>query len=104
MKLEQQQQVKKWVAFWLETSYVWGLIASQEDWLKSLADLNKNPFTAPQDIYTLAKKADVCYGYVNSIPSFGTRAEHINGKLTLGEFFDMHGMEKVVSPIKVPSK
>lgn len=104
MELEQQQQVKKWVEFWLETNYVWGLITSQEDWLKSLADLNKSPFNAPQDIYTLAKKAGTDYNYDANIPTFGTRAEHINGEMTLGDFFDMHGMEKVVPPIKVPSK
>ena len=103
--MSQQTQDKKWVEFWLETNYIWGLITSQEEWLKSLVAWGKgNPLSSPSDIYNCAKKAGVDYNYDENVPSFGTRAEHINGEMTLGEFFDMHGMEKVVPPIEVPSK
>ena len=102
MELEQHPQHKEWVGFWFETNVANGDVLSLEDWVKMLADWHKyHPNLKQVDIYSLAKSVGK---HDPEFPNFGTRREHINGEMTLGEFFDMHGMEKVVSPIKVPSK
>ncbi len=100
METEQQPQDVEWVDFWFESNVVWGPVFSLEDWKGTLAEWHVQHLNLSQtDIYSLATskcKLDL------EFPSFGISRDHINGEMTLGEFFDKHGMEKVVSPVKVP--
>ena len=100
--MQNQAQDKEWMGFWFETNVANGDVLNLEGWLKMLAEWHTHHANLNQsDIYSLVKSVGK---HDPEFPNFGTRREHINGEMTLGEFFDMHGMEKVMPPIKVPSK
>lgn len=83
-----------WPTFWFETNDAWGLVDGPEAWKEMRANWNKGGHRmAPDEIYS-AKAADL--DDPADVPNFGTRAEHLGGKMTLGEFFDQNGVDRSI--------
>lgn len=81
----------KWVPFWFDTNSCFGLADTPEKWDEIKTMWYKDNFI-DANIY------DACRSYDSSLesynPNFGTRREHHNGSMTLGEFFDKNGMKR----------
>ena len=83
-----------WKTFWFETNSVWGSVDSPIKWREVRGHWNNGCHgMLPEDIYTCNSSYDGI-AYPGRLPEFGSRGEHIGGKMTLGEFFDLHGMQK----------
>ena len=82
-----------WPVFWFETNSAWGLVNSQEVWAAMRTAWNAGGHRQPPEaIYNATLvAAELPQG---KIPNFGTRAEHIGGQMTLGEFFDKNGVDR----------
>lgn len=84
-----------WVTFHLDTNYARGLADSPDHWETIRSNwVNGEHAMNPDEIYTNNRSCDSATNQPGDIPSFGRRAEHIGGKMTLGEFFDAHGMPR----------
>lgn len=82
-----------WPVFWFETNSAWGLVDSPAAWAKMRANWNEGGHGLGEDeIYSAKSTASTDSG--EAIPEFGTRAEHLCGKMTLGEFFDQNGVDR----------
>jgi hypothetical protein len=84
-----------WTTFWFESNSAWGLADSPETWANIRADWNRGAhYMAPKEIYTASRSWDRHNAKPGTVPNFGQRTEHLGGKMTLGDFFDQHGMDK----------
>ena len=85
-----------WKTFWFDTNSAWGMADSPEAWAAIRANWNKGAHgMKPKEIYTNNLSCDHP-PRPGDVPNFGRRAEHIGGKITLGEFFDDNGMARNV--------
>lgn len=83
--------MENWPVFWFETNDAWGLVDSPAAWAEMRANWNKGGHGLGEDeIYHAKSTASTDSG---DTPNFGTRAEHLGGKITLGEFFDQNGVD-----------
>lgn len=84
-----------WTTFWFETNSAWGRVDSPAAWLKMREAWNKGAHSmTPDEIYTTNLSFEPANPRPEDIPNFGCRAEHIGGKMSLGEFFDAHQMDR----------
>lgn len=84
-----------WPVFWFETNSAWGLVDSPEAWAEVRRNWNKGAHgLQPDEIYSRNRSFDPPQPRPGGVPNFGGRAEHIGGQMTLGEFFDAHGMDR----------
>ena len=89
---------QKWTPFWLETNSTFGLVDSAEVWVQKRHEWDKDASRygiCPDEIYEL-KSYDRDSNDKSQTPSFGSRREHIGGKMTLGLFFALHGMDRSI--------
>lgn len=78
--------------FFIDTNQCWGDITSILGWVEFLKTWSKGIGLHSSEIYDLAKfnTQNSCDGVMKN---FGTRSEHVNGDLTLRQFFIENGME-----------
>ena len=84
-----------WKPFWFESNAVSGKVDSLEKW-EEIKSAWYQHHESDEDIYKL-KNTSYYMGSFNTketFINFGSRKEH-RGIMSLGEFFDLHKMEKI---------
>jgi len=85
--------MKSWKPFWFETNSAWGLVDSPDAWVEMRRRWNMGAHgMPPKEIYNVLS-FDRTKPRQDDLPNFGSRREHIGGKATLRDFFNMNGMD-----------